>query len=365
MADTGHRGLVDLFSGVGGLSLGAHQAGLDVAAAFDNDPVLTSSFSSNFVGTRMVHQDLASVRADDIRAAVGGKPTGIVGGPPCQGFSAIGRRIASDPRRELLGHFFRIVRDVRPPFFVMENVAGLGFCDARGVLEEGLRLVEDQYWMFGPTNLDAAKFGAATRRVRLFVIGIRQECGDPISEDDFQCFRHPAATVRNAILDMEGAVRCKDQEGFDFWRIKRRGRCNEYARPLRSGDRLFTGHRSTAHSQRVVDRFMGTPQGETDTIGRHPRLKWSGQCPTLRAGTGPDRGSYQSLRPIHPDQPRVITVREAARLQGFPDDFRFHPTTWHSFRMIGNSVCPVMAKVIFRVIKKRLGIDGNVIEQSG
>ena len=354
MANTAHRGIVDLFSGVGGLSLGAHQAEFNVAAAFDNDPVLTSSYSANFAGTRVVNQDLSTANGDDIRAAAGGSPEGIVGGPPCQGFSAIGRRIATDPRRELLGHFFRIVRDVRPAFFVMENVRGLGYCDARGVLERGLSLVSDQYWMFGPATLDAAEFGAATRRGRLFVIGIHQEFGDPLSVEDFRVFHRPAATVREAILDMEGASHLEDREGFDYWKINRKGRCNVYARQMRSANRLFSGHRSTAHSERVVDRFQSVPQGAIDTVGRHPRLKWSGQCPTLRAGTGPDRGSYQSVRPIHPERPRVITVREAARLQGFPDYFRFHPTIWHSFRMIGNSVCPVLANVIFRVIRTKL-----------
>jgi DNA (cytosine-5)-methyltransferase 1 len=91
-----------------------------------------------------------------------------------------------------------------------------------------------------------------------------------------------------------------------------------------------------------------------DKIGRHPRLAWGGQCPTLRAGTGADRGSYQSVRPIHPSENRVITVREAARLQGFPDSHLFHPTVWHSFRMIGNSVSPIIAKAVFQAIRSKV-----------
>jgi DNA (cytosine-5)-methyltransferase 1 len=120
---------------------------------------------------------------------------------------------------------------------------------------------------------------------------------------------------------------------------------------LRSEDRTFTGHRRTAHTPEVTKKVK---PGGVEVIGRHARLRWDGQCPTLRAGTGNDRGSFQSVRPIHPDEPRVITVREGARLQGFPDDFRFHPTVWHSFRMIGNSVSPVMSKVIFSLISERI-----------
>lgn len=346
--------LVDLFVGVGGLSLGARQAGFRVVATFDNDPVLTSSFSANFADTRVIGRDLSTVCGDAVRAAAGGCPDGIVGGPPCQGFSSIGKRIASDPRRDLLRDFFRIVRDVSPAFFVMENVRGLGYSDARGVLDSGLGLVHDRYSVYGPTTLNAAEFGAATNRSRLFVIGIHKECGDPLADDDFTLLRRPAATVKDAISDMVDAERCEDRDGFDYWRITRRGPYHHYTRRLRSEDGLFSGHRRTAHSQRVIERFREVRQGEMDPVGRHPRLKWSGQCPTLRAGTGPDRGSYQSVRPIHPDLPRVITVREAARLQGFPDNFRFHPTIWHSFRMIGNSVCPMMAQAIFRAIRTKL-----------
>jgi DNA (cytosine-5)-methyltransferase 1 len=146
-------------------------------------------------------------------------------------------------------------------------------------------------------------------------------------------------------------------DGFDWWRISRLGRPTNYAALLRASDGTFTGQQATFHTAAVVKRFESVQPGKMDKIGRHPRLDWLGQCPTLRAGTGSDRGSYQSVRPIHPDMPRVITVREAARLQGFPDAHIFHPTVWHSFRMIGNSVSPVIAKAIFSAIKLKLGAD--------
>lgn len=138
---------------------------------------------------------------------------------------------------------------------------------------------------------------------------------------------------------------------------------------LRASDKVFTGHRPTIHTQGVVDRFARVKQGQVDPVGRHPRLAWEGLCPTLRAGTGADKGSYQAVRPIHPEEDRVITVREAARLQGFPDTHLFHPTVWHSFRMIGNSVSPIMAKAIFSAIAAHLGLpsraDGAVDRGDG
>ena len=342
--------LIDLFSGAGGFSLGAHQAGFRVVAAFDNDAILASSYPRNFPNTRMILKDVTQLDGETIRAAAGGRVDGIVGGPPCQGFSVIGKRNPKDPRRLLLCHFFRITKEIQPSFFVMENVLGLAYSDARGALDEALRLVEDQYAVLGPIVWNAAEFGAATKRSRLFVVGIHKDKGEALTVKDFDALKRTPATVRAAIADMEHAVPLEDEDGFDVWRITRTGRPSDYARDLRGADRRFTGHRKTVHCTDVIARFQEVPEGGIDLVGRHPRLAWSGQCPALRAGTGADKGSHQAVRPIHPEQPRVITVREAARLQGFPDRHCFHPTIWHSFRMIGNSVSPIMAQAILGVI---------------
>ncbi|MBU1346715.1 MAG: DNA cytosine methyltransferase [Alphaproteobacteria bacterium] len=348
--------LVDLFSGCGGFSLGAHRAGFSVASAYDIDATLTSSFAVNFPNTKLVLDDVSSISGTGVLAAAGGKVDGIFGGPPCQGFSAIGRRQKDDPRRRLLGHFFRIVSEAEPSFFVMENVRGLEYSDARDVLDEAIALVSDRYNILGPKIWNAADFGAATSRRRLFVIGIHKDVGDALTVADVEAMMRPAATVRAAIADLKDASFVGMADGFDVWRIGKQGRPHAYAKPLRSSDKLFTGQQMTVHTDKVIDRFKSVPQGGIDVVGRHPRLAWDGQCPTLRAGTGSDRGSYQAVRPLHPEEPRVITVREAARLQGFPDTHRFHPTVWHSFRMIGNSVSPIMSEAIFTAIRKKLAV---------
>jgi DNA (cytosine-5)-methyltransferase 1 len=346
--------IVDLFCGCGGFSFGAHSAGLKPVLAIDIDPILASSFEANFPDTKLVSADVSSLDGQAIQQKAGGRVAGVFGGPPCQGFSSIGRRSDSDPRRDLLGHFFRIVSELTPSFFVMENVPGLGFADARAVLDRGLELLPARYKIVGPMILDAADFGAATRRPRLFVIGYDPQHFDALVESDFEDVKEAPSTVRAAIADLACATRLPDIGDFDRWQIRRRGRPSAYAASLHSPDRTFTGHQATAHTAEVKRRFKRLQQGETDKVGRHPRLAWNGQCPTLRAGTGNDRGSYQSVRPIHPEEARVITVREAARLQGFPDRFQFHPTIWHSFRMIGNSVSPIVAKAIFSLIGERL-----------
>jgi len=351
--------LVDLFCGTGGFSRGAHMAGFEVAAAFDIDEILSSSYAVNFPKTKLVRYDVSKLSAERLEREAGGPVDGIFGGPPCQGFSDIGHRDITDARRKLLWHFFRLVREVRPTFFIMENVRGLLYPENVGELEAAIAHVSDIYEVPAPLVWDASQFGAATKRNRLFVVGVHKDRADAVTHEDIAVWKRPAATVRQALADLTGATHVEnDAEGFDWWRIERLGRPHEYARSLRVREghlaRRFSGHRNTQHSEKVIERFAATPQGGFEKVGRHPRLSWDGLCPTLRAGTGADRGSYQSVRPIHPEEQRVITVREGARLQGFPDWHKFHPTVWHSFRMIGNSVSPIMAQAVFQAVATRL-----------
>ena len=211
------------------------------------------------------------------------------------------------------------------------------------------------YRILGPMLLDAAEFGAATRRPRMFVIGYDPARMDLLSSVDIDVAKSEPATVRAAIADLSSATVIGEDDGFDVWRIGEQHRPSPYAARLRNAAGTFTGHRRTEHTSEVLARFEEIPPGRIDPVGRHRRLDWQAQCPNLRAGTGSDRGRYQSVRPIHPDKPRVITVREAARLQGFPDSFRFHPTVWHSFRMIGNSVSPIISRAILSLISERMG----------
>lgn len=349
--------MVDLFCGCGGFALGARAAGFGRELAFDVDPILSSSFEINFPDAQIVRSDLSEATGEQIRYRAGGDILGVFGGPPCQAFSDIGHRRTDDPRRDLLGHFFRLVSEIRPAFFVMENVKGLGRGDARPVLDAAINLVADKYNLIGPVLLDAADFGAATKRTRLFVIGYDPSRCNPLTVEDLFAAKTPASTVDDAIGDIGNAVRVGEDDGFDLWQLPPRQEQNGYRDSLLANNCRFTGHRPTAHTLAVIERFSKVAQGATDIVGRHPRLSWDGQCPTLRAGTGSDLGSFQSVRPIHPDEPRVITVREAARLQGFPDSFRFHPTIWHSFRMIGNSVSPILSKAIFSLLAERTEVS--------
>src|SRR5690242_996999 len=157
------RKIIDLFCGAGGLSLGAHFAGFETVLAVDVDKTLTASFNENFPGTKVLQRDLSKTTGGSLLEEAGFKPkeiAGIVGGPPCQGFSLIGRRDHADPRNALVGHFLRVVREIRPTFFVMENVPGILLGTAKQDLDaliDGL----NGYEVLGPIQVNAADFGAA------------------------------------------------------------------------------------------------------------------------------------------------------------------------------------------------------------
>ena len=369
--------IIDLFCGAGGFSLSAHRAGFSTVLAVDIDKDITSSYGINFPKTPILLDDISKIEPLQAIKQVNLKPEevdGIIGGPPCQGFSYMGKREKEDKRNTLIGHFYRFVDIVKPKFFVMENVPGLLDEPFKDFLYSGLELVQSTYEIVGPLILNAADFGAATNRKRLFVIGYRKEHVDSFGESEIEEMKSRAATVSDAIGDLSlkdaTTITINDERWGDFRDYKNK-HVSHYASILRSpptddfstetirrlhGQGIISGFTETKHSLDVSKRFAKLNPGKSDEISKCPRLNWDTPGPTLRAGTGRDKGGFQSIRPVHPTENRVIYVREGARLQGFPDWFQFHRTKWHSFRMIGNSVSPSVGSAVFTVIGKRLQI---------
>lgn len=366
---------VDLFSGCGGFGLGAELAGFDIVAAVDVDPDLQSAYRLNFPTAHAFQADISKLDKSAWSFVLSrDKPRLdlLIGGPPCQGFSRMGKHQKDDPRNTLIGHFFRHVRLLEPRVFVMENVEGLMDKAKISFLLDALADLPAWYKIVGPLVVNAADLGAPTTRKRVIVIGYDQRDVDPIEAADIEGLKVPSrVTVREAIGDLPSPIpdpkRVMDFGWAPYPSTETR-QLSAYAERCRAlPERAVGGHEAltelshgrvsglfaTEHSNNVIDRFIETPQGTVEPISRYPKLAWSGQCPTLRAGTGSEKGSFQAVRPIHPTQPRVITVREGARLQGFPDWFMFHPTKWHSFRMIGNSVSPVVSTAILSLLRTK------------
>lgn len=364
--------VIDLFAGVGGLSLGAARAGFDVCCAVELDSQAISSHALNFPRTRHVNADVSTVSGTRLLELAGVKPgelAGLIGGPPCQGFSNIGLRTAADPRNSLFVDFFRVVAETKPRFFLAENVPGV--LDERNdaVRYRAMSLVPRRYRVLPPISVKASNYGAPTTRTRVFFLGYDADRADALSLDDFAPDNHEDVRVRHA-LALLPRIWSSWQSEAQGWRSVGVLEDSDFANritdhvPAGVGDvralarlkkrREVSGFLGTHHSAETVRRFRALRPGERDQVSKCMRLDADGYCPTLRAGTGPDRGSYQAIRPVHPNSPRVISPREGARLQGFPDWFQFHATKWHAFRQIGNSVSPIVAETLLARIKKAL-----------
>jgi DNA (cytosine-5)-methyltransferase 1 len=290
----------------------------------------------------------------------------------------IGHRMLDDPRNSLVREFVRIVTELKASYFVFENVKGLTIGEHKVLLDE---LIEEFACLGYRTRLpwkvlDTADYGVPQHRERLILMGAKKGLRLP---------EYPAALFRPADVEKRGLLpkgpSCLDALGdlpnadqFDDlfysdevpsagW-----GRPSRYAREMRCiGEeswhfgyvrqwdrRLLTSSLRTEHTAISMRRFEATPPGQVEPISRFYKLSAEGLSNTLRAGTDSSRGAFTSPRPIHYAYPRCITVREMARLHGFPDWFRFHQTKWHGARQIGNAVPPPLARAIATEIGRAL-----------
>ncbi len=375
---------IDLFSGVGGLSLGFEQAGFDIVGAVDVDPVHCAVHHFNFPETAVIPRSVDKLSAAEIRvaASIGERAVDCVfGGAPCQGFSMIGHRALDDPRNGLVRHFVRLVAELRPRTFVFENVKGLTVGRQRSFLEELVAEFEGAgYKVRLPWKvLNTANYGTPQSRQRLIVIGARR--GVPVPS-----YPEPTTGIAGHQTDLVGLPDCPtcgdalgdlpDADTFpellqsDEADASAYGKLSVYASEMRclsnsawhfgyvrNWDRaILTSSARTRHTEISQRRFAETQPGKVEPISRFLKLHENGVSNTLRAGTDGARGAFTSPRPIHYRYNRCITVREMARLHGFPDWFRLHATKWHGARQIGNAVPPPLARVIAAEIAKSLEI---------
>ncbi len=355
---------IDLFAGVGGLSLGAARAGFDVSAAVEIDSHAIETHHINFPNSRHFKEDVSSINGKELLKSINLESLDcLIGGPPCQGFSSIGKGNVDDIRNELYYHFFRIIKEIQPSCFLAENVPGIMNEKYDQIRNKALSLIKDDYYILPPLKVKASDYGAPTTRTRIFFIGYKKILGEGLL--DIKQFLPNKdmhlVTVGDALAGINFIVEASWQTDAEAWhKVERHFKGSFYDKlwgnvPAGVGDKetlqkmkqsIVSGFLGTLHSEEVQKRYDNLCFGETDRISKSKRLDPQGFCPTLRAGTGKEKGSFQAVRPIHPYQPRVISPREAARLQGFPDWFKFHPTKWHSFRQIGNSVCPIVAEAM-------------------
>jgi len=378
---------VDLFAGAGGMSLGFEQAGFDVRAAVEIDPIHCCVHHFNFPRCAVIPRSVKELGGQDIRriAGIAGKVHVVCGGAPCQGFSMIGKRVLDDPRNSLVMDYVRIVSELEADYFVFENVKGLTVGHHRKFLEEligefELRGYEVRLpWLV----LNAVAYGVPQDRKRLFLLGARRGRKLP-AYPAYLTTRAGGApelglpsgpSCKEALGDLPDAAAFQALLSADEVRTSPWGKPSGYARELRCLEpsawhfghprlwdpELLTSSARSEHTDISQERFAATRPGEVEPISRFFKLPPSGVSNTLRAGTDAARGAFTSPRPIHYKYPRCVTVREMARLHGFPDWFRFHVTKWHGARQIGNSVPPPLARAVAGSIIRAIGITPNQV----
>lgn len=321
---------ISLFCGGGGLDLGLSLAGFHVCYASDIEPMLCQNIQYNFSDCVVEAKDIHEVNGKNLLSLVHHKDIDLIaGGPPCQSFSILGQRNSlNDPRGQLVYEFARIIQEVQPRAFIFENVPGLLSVNKGQDWKDLLDYYEQttQYKLYWKV-LNSANYGVPQIRKRIFVVGFRSH------ETEFAFpepqFREPTHNLWD--ISLPSWIPAK------------------YALEKVDG---VANHRIRPHGETVRNRYLVVPPGGRDRVDHTDRIHPEKPSGTVLVGSRAGGG-----RPhIHPFEPRHITVREAARLQSFPDWYVFQATETWQYRAVGNAVPPLLAKAVGESVAKALNI---------
>ena len=345
---------VDLFAGAGGMSLGARMAGIDVRLAIEKDPHAAATYAHNHPDTKLIIDDIANVKHVDIPKK--GRVSVLFGGPPCQGFSTSNQRTRTidNPSNWLLKEFVRVVRLWEPDWVVFENVRGIVETE-HGLFRDAIvRELEEAGYACCEGVLCASDFGVPQVRSRFFLIasrhGITVEMPRPAT-------RRPV-TVHQAIADLPSLSNGATE---DYLPYPRKARSN-YAKAMRNGQKGCESHLVTNNAPHIIERYKHIPQGGNwEDI---PQRLMKNYTDRNRCHTGIYRrlwgdrpsaviGNFRKNMLVHPTQDRGLSVREAARLQSFPDWYEFTGSIGFQQQQVGNAVPPLLAKAVFETILSR------------
>ena len=344
---------VDLFAGAGGLSLGAIMAGVDVRLAVEKDPQAAATYSCNHPNTLVLNEDIKSIHSIDIGEMPDNCSTILFGGPPCQGFSTSNQRTRSknNPTNWLYKDFLRIARIWKPDWIVIENVRGI-FDTEGGMFRDSIvNEIESMGYLCTSFVLCASHYGVPQNRSRLFIIASLH--GD-IVHTPKESSTYPV-TVNDAIFDLPRSLE-KSYHGFKSYSANP---ISQYAQTMRGNLVECNGHVFTNNAQYVRERYRYIPQGGNwEHIPSHMMTNYTDRS---RCHSGIYRrldqnapsvvlGNYRKNMLIHPWEDRGLTVREAARLQSFPDWYVFRGSIGFQQQQVGNAVPPLLAKSVFMTI---------------
>jgi DNA (cytosine-5)-methyltransferase 1 len=367
---------IALFAGAGGMSLGFENSGFAIAFATDNDPHCILTYEANHPHTLVRKAEAHSLSGGEILASIGRKSSEIdlvFGGPPCRGFSTGNRHNggSSNPHNELVFEFSRLVLEIRPKWFVMENVMGLWHMEG-GRIREALVGELGKVYNVTPGKLNAADFGVPQRRRRMILVGTLEHdvpfefpqgrFGEPTLENPN---RLPFVTVGEAIGDLPVLGIRRGKEVMSYRKAAR----SEYQSQMRKGSAKVLNHLVTSSGKDVIKRYKRIkPGGNWSSLSDEAISEWR-RSPVrvvkkvshnnlyFRLDSkkpAPTIGNFRKSMIIHTVEDRGLSIREAARLQSFPDRYVFKGGISSIQQQIGNATPPLLAEAIGREIASAL-----------
>lgn len=333
--------VISLFSGCGGLDLGFEQAGFEVPVANEFDSTIYETFKVNHPNTHLVEGDIRKVTREDIAPYISGDVDGIIGGPPCQSWSEAGAlRGIEDDRGQLFFDYIRILNEFKPKFFLAENVSGMLANRHNEAVKNIFKLFEDAGYKVSMTLVNAKDYGVAEERKRVFYIGFRQDLNINFTfprgstSDD-----HKKLTLRDIIWDLQ-------------YTAVPAGEKNRHNPDAINNNEYFTGAFSPIFMSRNRVKSWDEQAYTVQASGRQCQLH--PQAPKM---VKVDKNLYQFVEGKE-HLYRRMTIREVARVQGFPDNFKYvYTNTNNAYKMIGNAVPVNLAYEIAVAIK--LHLEGN------
>lgn len=369
--------VIDLFAGVGGLSYGfAHDDEFEIIAANEILEPMAKAYSSNHPSVMMYNKDIKDFSLDDLTRDLGVKKGDIdiiVGGPPCQAYSTVGKRLIDDPRGKLFQEYYRILKELRPKLFVFENVKGLLSMQGGDLIKTIIALFESIGYHMQMRLLNAADYGAPQIRERVILVGTldskpfiypKPTHYDPELGKPKDSSLKPYVTLGEAISDLPSI---KTGESATEYSCEPQ---NEYQRLMRANAPAeIHEHEVPKNNAKLVAIMEALPDGgspkdiaeelrpNSGFANCYCRLWWDKPSTTITRNLG----CPSSSRCIHPRDPRPLSTREGARLQGFPDDYIFCGKRGDKHLQIGNAVPTFLSRAIKDSVKSYLkgeDIDG-------
>ena len=342
--------VIDLFAGVGGMSLGFEKQGFDIIVANECDPSIAESYKENHKKTKMIVGDITTLDLKESFGKYKGEVDVVIGGPPCQGFSQKGKRkTIHDERNFLFKYYVKVVELVKPKYFVMENVPNLLTAEKGYFKKEIEELFNAMGYSLTMGVLNASDYGVPQNRKRAVIIGKLN--GKALN---LPVPLNKKVTIWDAISDLAYLESGEGKEEQLYLNAPE----TDYQKKLRKNSKCLYNHIATKHSKVALERLALIPENAGREVLPEEHLTksiYSGTWTRMRRDEisvtittrfdTPSSGKF-----THPFLNRAITVREAARIQSFPDDFKFVGNKSSQMKQVGNAVPPLLASAIAKVI---------------